>query len=145
MIIQQISAFLENRAGQLQEIMAVLAGENINIHALNIAETADYGVVRIIVEDTEKAAALLQEQGILVNVAPVVAAAVPNVPGGLLKMLTVLQQADVDISYLYSVFGHGKGTAHMIFRVADPERAEEILKQGGIETDVIRKEPSGKE
>ena len=145
MIIQQISAFLENRTGQLQEMMAILSGADINIHALNIAETADYGIVRIIVEDAEKAAALLREGDVLVNITPVVAAAVPDEPGGLLKMLDILQQANVDISYLYSVFGHGKGTAHIVFRTEEPERTDEILKQGGIETDVIRKKPSGKE
>lgn len=139
MVVKQLSVFLENRAGQLCEVLTLLAEKGINIRALNIAETTDYGVLRLIVDTPEPVAELLRQQGILVQLSPVVAAAVPDRPGGLHGMLDLLRRENVDISYLYSVFGHGDN-ALMLFRVDDPAGAEEILRRGGIETDVLRKE-----
>ena len=137
MILQQISVFMENRAGQLSEILSVLAEQKIDLRALNIAETTDYGVLRLIVSEPERAADVIREQGALVNVNPVVAATVPDCPGGLSKLLSLLTEENVDISYMYSVFGQKEGLAHMILRVDDPEAVEAVLAAHGNKTDHI--------
>lgn len=134
MTIQQISVFLENRAGQLAEITGILAKNRIDLRALNIAETADYGVLRLIASEPERAAEVLRCSGMLVSLTPVVALAVPDRPGGLCSLLQLLAAENVDISYMYSVFGHQNGMAHMIFRVNEPEALEQLLARTGIQT-----------
>ena len=111
MTIQQISVFLENRAGQLAEITSVLAKNNIDLRAIHIAETTDYGVLRIIADRSQDAANVLLNNGFILSMTPVVAAAVPDRPGGLAQLLAVLAQADMDIEYMYSMFGRGDGLA----------------------------------
>ena len=132
MTIQQISVFLENRAGQLAEITSVLAKNNIDLRAIHIAETTDYGVLRIIADRAQDAANVLLNNGFILSMTPVVAAAVPDRPGGLAQLLTVLAQADVDIEYMYSMFGRGDGLAYMVFRVKDAEQLETILRSHGV-------------
>ena len=134
MILQQVSVFVENKAGQLAEVTKLLADNGIDLRALNIAEAADYGVLRLIVSDPEKASALLQASERPVNLTKVVAAAVPDRPGGLNEVLTLLSEESVNVSYMYSIFGHKNGQAHMIFRVNDPERTEELLGRCGLQT-----------
>ena len=136
MILQQISVFVENRAGQLSEITGLLAENGIDMRALNIAESADYGVLRLIVSEPEKAIALLQQTGYPANVTPVVAAAVPDRPGGLHELLLLLAGHNVNLSYMYSIFGNQNGQAQMIFRVDDPEAAERVLSDGSIRTEI---------
>ena len=135
MILQQVSVFVENKAGQLAEVTKLLADNGIDLRALNIAEAADYGVLRLIVSDPEKASALLQASERPVNLTKVVAAAVPDRPGGLNEVLTLLSEENVNVSYMYSIFGHKNGQAHMIFRVDDPERAEKLLTSLGMQTE----------
>lgn len=132
MTIYQISVFLENRAGQLAEITSTLAEHGVDLRAINIAETLDYGVLRVIADDPRRAAAILSEQGYVVHPTPVVAAAVPDQPGGLNKVLCVLAKENIDIEYMYSVFGQSDGMAYMIFRVQDPEHLAEVLTGNGI-------------
>ncbi len=132
MTIQQISVFLENRSGQLSEITDVLAQNKIDLRALHIAETADYGVLRLITADPQEASRILLEHGFILSMTPVMAVAVPDVPGGLAKLLNILAKAGVDIEYMYSVFGRRDDTACMIFRVSDTKRLEEILSDNGI-------------
>ena len=132
MTIQQISVFLENRAGQLAEITSVLAKNNIDLRAIHIAETTDYGVLRLIADRAQDAANVLLNNGFILSMTPVVAAAVPDRPGGLAQLLTVLAQADVDIEYMYSMFGRGDGLAYMVFRVKDAEQLETILRSHGV-------------
>ena len=133
MTIHQISVFLENRAGQLAEITGVLAENGIDLRALNIAETTDYGVVRLIVSDPIKASTILLEQGFILTMTPVVAASVVDRPGGLATLLKVLADNSVDVQYMYSIFGQVDGKAHMIFRVTDPDKLVNLLKSNGIE------------
>ena len=111
MAITQISVFLENRAGQLSEITKILSDNNIDLKALNIAETADYGILRIISDDCNEAAKLLRNNGFIVTQTPVVAAAVPNKAGGLNELLNIISNEDIDIEYMYSVFGQKDGLA----------------------------------
>ena len=135
MILQQISIFLENRTGQLAEITGLLSKNGIDLRALNIAESSDYGVLRLIASDPARAEQLLREAGTLVSLTPVVAAAVPDRPGGLCELLKGLAAKNIDISYMYSIFGQRSGMAHMIFRVADPAAVESLLNENGFTAD----------
>lgn len=133
MTIHQISVFLENRAGQLADITGILADAQIDLRAINIAETADYGVVRLIADKPQEAATTLLEQGFILSMTPVVAVSVPDTPGGLAKVLDVLAKENIDVEYMYSVFGQVDGLAHMVFRVADTEKLIAVLKDNGVE------------
>ena len=132
MTIHQISVFLENRAGQLAEITGILSERHINLRALNIAETTDYGVLRLIVDQPETAASILLGQGVILYMTPVVAIGVPDQPGGLAKVLHLISEAGIDVEYMYSVFGQGNGKAYMIFRVTDMDKFIAVLNENGI-------------
>ena len=132
MTIHQISVFLENRAGQLAEITGVLAQKGIDLRAINIAETSDYGVLRLIADNPQAAATTLLEQGFILSMTPVVAVSVPDQPGGLAKVLDVLSKENIDVEYMYSVFGRVNERACMIFRVGDIERLSAVLTAAGI-------------
>ena len=132
MAIQQISVFLENRAGQLAEITGVLAQHHIDMRAIHIAETSDSGVLRIIVDQPQQAATVLLEHGFVLSMTPVVAVVVPDEPGALAKVLAVLAQEQIDVEYMYSVFGQVGNLACMIFRVADIERLTAVLTAAGM-------------
>ncbi|MEQ2456951.1 ACT domain-containing protein [Flavonifractor hominis] len=132
MTIQQISVFLENRAGQLAEITTILAEHQVNMRALHIAETSDYGVLRMIVDRPQRAASLLLEHGFILSMTPVLAVVVPDEPGALGRILTLLAKENIDVEYVYSVFGQVQGRACMIFRVGDIERLATLLKDNGM-------------
>ena len=134
MTIPQISVFLENKAGQLADITGILSDNQVNMRAINIAETADYGVLRLIVDDAAKASSILLEQGFILTMTPVVGVAVPDTPGGLSKVLSVISTAGIDVEYMYSVFGQKDGQACMIFRVADTDSLVSVLAREGIAT-----------
>ena len=133
-MINQISVFLENRAGQLVEITGILAKGGIDLRAINIAEAQDYGVLRLIADDARKAAMLLSENNFVVSVTPVVAVAVSDRAGTLNEVLDDIAQAGIDIGYMYSSFGKEDGIAYMIFRVDEPEKLIEALHAAGIAT-----------
>lgn len=132
MALQQISVFLENRAGQLAEITGVLAEKGIDLRALHISETSDYGVLRLIASDSEKAAEVLKADGFLVSLTTVAAVSVPDKPGGLCSLLRLLADNGIDVSYMYSVFGQDNGLAHMVFKVRDIDALEQLLAAHGI-------------
>ena len=119
MNIHQISVFLENRTGQLAEITRLLAEKNVDIRALSIAETADYGLARMIVDDAHKASSVLLEHGDVLSMTPVWAVEVPDAPGGLAELLSLLAQEKVDVEYMYSLFTHKEGMAYMVMRVSN--------------------------
>lgn len=129
MSISQISVFLENRAGQLSEIIKLLSDNKIDLKALNIAETADYGILRIICDDSEKTIDLLKSNGFIVTETSVVAAAVPHKSGGLSSLLNIVSEENIDIEYMYSVFGQKDGLAYMIFKVKDVDSFISVLKK----------------
>ena len=133
MTVHQISVFLENRAGQLSEITQVLAQNGIDMRAISIAETADYGVLRLIVDRPQQATTLLLEHGYSLSMTPVTVVAVPDHPGGLAPVLQLLAEANIDIEYMYSLFTHTDGQAYMVFRVSDDESFTATLKSHGIE------------
>ena len=134
MTIPQISVFLENKAGQLADITGILSQNQVNMRAISIAETADYGVLRLSVDDASKASAILLEHGFILTMTPVVGVAVSDTPGGLSKVLGVISQEEIDVEYMYSVFGQKDGMACMIFRVADSDRLITLLENNGIST-----------
>ncbi len=131
MAVNQISVFLENRTGCLAEITKVLADNKINLRAISIAETADYGVLRIIADDCEKATSVLLANGNIITMNPVTVVAVPDKPAGLSELLTLLADGDVSIEYMYSLFTHQDDKAYMVFRVTDYDNFIELLSSHG--------------
>ncbi len=119
MNIQQITVFLENRTGQLAEITKLLAESGVDIRAISIAETSDYGLARMIVDDSGKASSILLQHGDILSMTPVWAVEVPDRPAGLAELLAVLADANVAVEYMYSLFTHKNGYAYMVFRVSD--------------------------
>ena len=134
MSMKQISVFVENKPGALYALTAVLAQGQIDMRALSLAETKDFGIVRLIVDDLYKATTLLKDAGYVHSLTPVVGVAIPDVPGGLNRVLQVLTDAKVNVEYMYAFLG-GKDVDHayMIFRVADDKAAETALASRGIQ------------
>jgi len=132
MAIHQISVFLENRAGQLSEITGLLYRNGIDLRAINIAETSDYGVLRLIASDEEKACNVLRESGLICSASEVLVVGVPDRPGELSKILKYLAEEKLDISYMYSVFGEQDGVAYMVFRVEENERFKAVMAAHNI-------------
>jgi hypothetical protein len=132
MKIHQLSLFLENKPSQLTEPCRLLAAAGINIRTLTLADTEQFGILRFIVSDWERAAHVLQEAGYVVNVTEVVAVEVPDRPGGLAELLGVFENTGINIEYMYAfTFGRGD-TAVMIFRFDDPDAAIARLQAAGI-------------
>ena len=131
-MVYQISVFLENRAGQFAEITTVLAQNGVDLRAISIAETADYGVLRMIVDDRTKAADILMQHGYLLSMTPVLVIAVPDQPGGVAPVLAKLAEGDMDIEYMYSLFTHKEGKSYIVFRVAENEKFVQLLSSHGI-------------
>ena len=122
MNIHQITVFLENRTGQLAEITKLLADEHVDIRAISIAEASDYGLVRMIVDDSHKASAILLQHGDILSMTPVWAVEVPDRPSGLADLLAVLSENHVDVEYMYSLFTNKSGHAYMVLRISDEPR-----------------------
>ena len=135
MVVEQISLFIENKAGRLQEITEVLNNNNIDISALSLADTSEYGVLRMMVSDPYKAKQVLFESGVVGKVTDVLAFAIEDKPGGIVNALTVLTKNGVDIKYMYACVAHTPNKAIVIARVDNPNEANEILKNNGIDVD----------
>ena len=131
-MVYQISVFLENRAGQFAEITGILAENHVDLRAISIAETTDYGVLRIIVDNAEKATAILMQHGYLMSMTPVLVIAVPDQPGGVATVLATLAEGNIDIEYMYSLFTHKEGKSYIVFRVAETEKFVELLKSHNL-------------
>lgn len=133
MSIKQISVFLENRPGKLKQMTSVLAEHRIDMRALSLAETKDFGIARLVVDDVFEAMNILKEADFVASLTSVLAVAVPDEPGGLDKLLSIFSEADVNIEYMYAFIG-GKETKHayMIFRVANTTAAETKLAGKGL-------------
>lgn len=127
MTAKQISVFLENRYGQLHEITNILAEAGVDLKALNIAETSEYGIVRILVDDVAKATDVLIGAGCVISVNPVKVIPVPNVSGGLNEVLGKIADANIDIEYMYSTVDGKDDVAKLVFKVDKPEELEKIL------------------
>ena len=131
-MVYQISVFLENRAGQFAEITDILAKDGVDLRAISIAETADYGILRMIVDDAQKATAILMQHGYLLSMTPVLVVSVPDQPGGIAAVLGTLAEGNVDIEYMYSLFTHVEGKAYIVFRVSDENKVVALLATHSI-------------
>lgn len=132
MSVKQISAFVENRPGQLAKFTEVLNNHGIDMRALSLAETEDFGIVRIITDDSYKTACVLKEEGYIFSITDVIAVEIPDTPGGLYKVLSVLTAEEINVDYMYAFTARKQDAAYMIFRVTDNERAATVLKSNGI-------------
>jgi hypothetical protein len=129
---EQISVFLENKAGRLCEVTGTLAAAGVNIRALSLADTSDFGVLRLIVNDTAKAKQVLKDRGFTVGKTSVVAVEVPDRPGGLHEILEVLQKAGTNVEYMYAFVQQTGSNAVMIFRFDNPDEAVKVLERNGM-------------
>lgn len=130
---EQISIFLENRAGRLEEVTRILAEANINIRALSLADTSDFGILRLIVSDHEKAKAALKENGFTVGRNAVVAVKVPDKPGGLHSILNLLNGNNINVEYMYAFVHQSERAAVIIFRFDRTDQAIDALQNNNIE------------
>ena len=127
MKVEQISVFLENKPGSLENATRTLRDANINIRTLSVAETVDFGILRLIVNDVEKANNALKESGFRVSKTPVVAVEVPDKPGGLHSIMEVVSKEGINVEYLYAFVEKSGQNAVIIFRFDNPEKAIEVL------------------
>lgn len=132
MAINQISVFLENKPGQLAEFTRLLEQNQIDMRALSIAETQDFGILRLIVDDPYDTVNVAKDAGYICAVTSVLAIEIPDKPGSLVKMLSVLGEAGINVEYTYAFLTRKKDVAYMIFRVNDPDKASEVLVRGGV-------------
>ena len=133
MTLNQISVFVENKPGKMQHLTQVLADHNVDMRALSLAETSDFGIVRIIVDDVYAASTMLKEEGFIHNITKVLGVAIPDQPGGLNTVLTVLGEAEINVEYMYAFLGSKKvDHAYMIFHVQDIKTAISALAAKGI-------------
>lgn len=133
MLVKQISVFLENKSGRLAEVTKTLADNDIDISALSIADTTDFGILRLIVNDPEKAEKALKDSGFTVSCTSVIAIAVPDKPGGLAKALSILEKESIGIEYMYAFVGKAADEALVIIRVEAPDKAVDVLTKNGID------------
>lgn len=132
MTVNQISVFVENRPGQLSEFAKLLEKNNIDLRALSIAEAEDFGILRVIVDDSYNTIQILKDAGYVCSVTPVIAVELPDRPGSLVKILDALGNGGVNLEYTYAFLGRKKGSAYMIFRVTDNDKALEVMRTCGI-------------
>lgn len=135
MTVKQISIFLENRPGQLADITKALGENNIDMRSLCIAEAAEFGIVRLIVDAPDKAAKILTDAGYICSITQVIAVVVDDEPGGLNKVLEILRAEDINLEYAYVFTAKKKGGAYNIFHVTekDTEKAVALLHKNGVE------------
>ncbi|MDD6736206.1 MAG: acetolactate synthase [Clostridiales bacterium] len=129
MLIKQLSVFIENKPGRLAAIIDELGKNNIDISALSLADTSEYGILRLIVNNPEEAAEILKQTGIVVKLTKVLALAMDDTPGGLSRILSVLVQNSINVDYMYAFVGKVTSKALMIVKVSDAELAEKALSE----------------
>ena len=132
MTVKQISVFLENRQGRLARLCTTLAQHGIDMMAISLADTTDYGILRIFVPDHERAACVLRDEGYSVNITDVAAVAVDDSPGGLARILNILDEEGVSIGYLYSLVRRVDHKAVLLLQLSDIDRAMQILERQGV-------------
>ncbi|RMG04093.1 MAG: ACT domain-containing protein [Nitrospirae bacterium] len=132
MKVEQLSIFLENKYGRLAEVTGILADAGINIRALSLADTADFGILRLILDKTEEAKKLLKDKGFTVGKTEVIAVEVPDRPGGLAGILRALEGEGINVEYMYAFVQKSGENAIIIFRFDELERAISALQNAGV-------------
>ncbi|MDR3629732.1 MAG: ACT domain-containing protein [Desulfocapsaceae bacterium] len=132
MRVEQIAVFLENKSGRLAEITSILAENDINIRALSVADTADFGILRLIVDKVEKAKTALKQNGFTVGKTTVIAVEVPDRTGGLAGVLKVVENAGLNVEYMYAFVNKTGEDAVLIFRFDEIDKAIEVLRDNGF-------------
>ncbi len=132
MKIQQISMFLENKPGRISEPCKILAANNINILTLSLADTQQFGILRLIIQDWQKAKEVLEREGFIVNITEVVATEVEDKPGGLAKILEIIEKEGLNIEYMYAFTFRSGDKAVIVFRFDQPDLAIKALQSKGI-------------
>ncbi len=130
-MIRQVSVFIQNDSGRLAHVLKVLKEADINIRSLTISETADYGIMRLILQDTDKGLKSLKDAGIMANETEVMAVEVPDKPGGLSQLTDILSDADIDIKFAYSFLPQNTSNAIIIFKVSqeDEQKVKDLTKE----------------
>jgi hypothetical protein len=132
MKVEQITVFLENRSGRLADVVGLLAESGVNIRAMSLADAADFGLLRLIVNDTDKANQVLKARGFTVSKTHVVAVAVPDKPGGLSSILTAIRDAQLNVEYMYAFVHQRAVNATILFRFDEVEHAIAALQAAGV-------------
>ena len=132
MTVKQLSVFVENKPGKLVSALEIIAEAKIDLRALSLADTSDFGILRIIVDKPDLALEILSEAGFLVKSNNVIAVVVGDKPGGLASVVRILSEAGVDIEYTYAFVAHSKDNAYVILRVDNNEEAIKVLQKSGI-------------
>lgn len=133
MSIKQLSVFVGNEKGSIADITEMLSNAGVNLRAMTVADTVDFGILRLIADDTSRALSVLKNEGIIAGVTDATAFAVPDEPGGLARVLRILSEGGVNTEYMYSLFARKDGKACIVVRTADCAKTEQILKDAGIE------------
>lgn len=132
MFVKQISVFVENKFGRMAAIINALAQNGIDISALSLADTSEFGILRLIVDKPGEAVEILKKEGVIVKCSNVLAIAIDDRPGGLAKALEILTEAGVEIEYMYAFIGKADGKAMTVVRVNDNDKAVSALEEGNI-------------
>lgn len=132
MLIKQISVFMENRPGRLAEITNVLSENNIDMRAINIADTTDFGILRMIVNDPKRAEKVLRENNMTASTTDVIAVSIDDTVGAFSKVIMLLKKEDISIEYIYSFIGEKSAKAVIVVKSNNNERSVALLQQGGI-------------
>lgn len=132
MAINQITVFLENKAGALLDVTKLLSSNQVDLRAINIAETADYGLLRLITADNKKAEEVLKAENLIFTETPVLAVAIDDKAGALTDLLEVFAKNDINVHYMYSIFGNQDVKAYMIMQLSDIEKAIKVLGDNNI-------------
>ncbi len=132
MSIRQLTVFVENRQGALSEVTSELASHNVDLRALSMADTQEFGVLRLIVKDVDGALAVLRESGHIVNITPVTAVKISDAPGRLAQALAVLNEKGINIEYLYAFLTRTEKHAYVVLRVEDNDGAKDALTEAGF-------------
>ena len=131
-MVRQISVFLENKFGRLAEATEAIGASGVNLRALAVADTSDFGILRCIVNDTDKAIRILKEKGFTASATGVIAAEAPDVPGGLAALLKIPRDNNINVEYLYAFVEKSHDNAIVILRTEDVEETEKLLTKGGV-------------
>ena len=133
MTIQQVSVFAENRSGGILDVIRALGEGGVDIRALSVADTQGFGILRLIVDDVDRAKTILNENGTIFSITELVGVKVPDCPGGLAKVLTLMAEHTINVEYLYAFVSVSGSSAYVVLRVQDNDQAIKVLTEGGIE------------